>query len=122
MTYHEEGVLNGCLVHHGSEEVITDGKDHQLFQEAVAHHELLGCARNVPVVVQDAHARETSHLHLQGDVSAQVDVDLYFANRVGSHVVRATKHCLESLVSNLVDHCINLLYPIINYKTAVLFY
>ena len=68
-TYDEEGVLDRGLVVHGAEVVLTERQDHKLLEEAVAHHELLGGARNVAVIVEDAHASEASDLDLQGDVS-----------------------------------------------------
>ena len=43
-TYNEESVLNWCLVVHGAEVVLAERQDHQLLEEAIAHHELLGCA------------------------------------------------------------------------------
>ena len=51
MTYHEIGVLNGCLVIHWTEEVFTERQDHQLLKEAITEHELLCGARDVPIVV-----------------------------------------------------------------------
>lgn len=44
--------------------MITDRQNHDLLEEAITHHELLGSTRNVTVVVEDTHACETSDLHL----------------------------------------------------------
>ena len=104
-TYEEEGVLDGRAVVHGAEEVLLQGEDHQLLEEAVAHHELLGRARDVAVVVQHAHARETAHLHLERHVRGLVNVDHRLAGRVRARGHVGLEHRLERLVPDLVDHC-----------------
>ena len=48
--------------------MFTERQDHELLKEAISEHELLRGARDVAIVVQDAHACETSDLHLKGHV------------------------------------------------------
>ena len=84
--------------------MFAESQDHQLLEEAIAHHELLGGTGDVPVVVQDTHACETSDLHLEGHVLAQVNVDLGFASGVGTNVCCSEEGSGESLVPNLVNH------------------
>ena len=66
---------------------------------------MLRGTRNVPVVVQDAHAGEASDLDLKGDVRAQIHVDLRLLGWEGASVVRTSlpDRC-EALVSNLINH------------------
>ena len=47
-------------------------KNHKLFHESVAHHELLSSTRDVTVVMLDSHAGVTSDLHSEGDVLIKV--------------------------------------------------
>ena len=103
-TYDEEGVLDGGLVVHGAEVVLTERQDHKLLEEAVAHHELLGGARNVAVVVEDAHASEASDLDLQGDVIREVNSNLGLTGRIGPHICSAAESSLEALVTDFVNH------------------
>ena len=105
-TYHIEGVLNGSLVVHGAEEVFTERQDHKLLEEAITEHELLGGTGDVTVVVEDAHTCETGNLDLEGDVGAEIDVDLGLLGRVGTDVVGSVEHSVEALVSNLINHCV----------------
>lgn len=111
VTYQEEGILDGGLVVHGAEEVFFQGEDHELLEEAVSHHELFCGARNVSIVVHDAHAGESCDLHLKGHVRSQIDIDLDFASRVGSYVSSTGESSAEALVPNLVNH----FWQIINY-------
>lgn len=104
MTYHEESVLNGGPVAHGAEEVFLEGKDHQLLKEAVSHHKLFGGARDVAIVVQNAHACEARDLHLKCHMRGQVDVDLDFASWVSAHVGGPGEGSVEALVPDLVNH------------------
>ena len=85
MTYHVEGVLDWGVVVHGAEEVFAESEDHDLLEEAISHHELLGGTRDVTVVVEDAHTGESGDLHLKGHVSSQVDLDLCLASGVSTH-------------------------------------
>eukprot|EP00353_Schmidingerella_taraikaensis_P013931 CAMPEP_0185572314 /NCGR_PEP_ID=MMETSP0434-20130131/4270_1 /TAXON_ID=626734 ORGANISM="Favella taraikaensis, Strain Fe Narragansett Bay" /NCGR_SAMPLE_ID=MMETSP0434 /ASSEMBLY_ACC=CAM_ASM_000379 /LENGTH=221 /DNA_ID=CAMNT_0028188149 /DNA_START=247 /DNA_END=913 /DNA_ORIENTATION=- len=91
----EEGVLDGGLVVHGAEVVLADGQDHQLLEEAIAHHELLGGAGDVSVVVEDAHAGEASDLHLEGNVGGQIRVNHSLASGVRTHVASAGEDSAE---------------------------
>ena len=105
LTYHEVGVLDGSLVHHRAEEVFTDRQDHELLKEAISEHKLLRGARDITVVVQNTHARETSNLYLKGHVLAQIDVDLSLFCGEGSRIVcTLLPDGLEALVSNLINH------------------
>ena len=83
-------------------------QDHQLFEEAVAHHELLGGARNVPVVVQDPHACETGNVHLDCDVASHVDVSLCFTSWVSTDSLGSAP-VVKALVSNFVNHNYNII-------------
>ena len=58
-----------------AEELVSEGQDHKLLHKFVAHHELFGGARNVPVVVHDSHSCETSNLHLESEVVLHVNVN-----------------------------------------------
>ena len=121
MTYHEIGVLNGCLVVHWTEEVFTERQDHELLEEAITEHELLCGTRDVPIVVQNAHASETSDLNLQGDVSAQIHVHLrLFCSECTSVVRSSLPDRCKALVSNLINHVRRLI--INNYKYIKLYY
>ena len=103
-TYDEEGVLDGGLVVHGAEVVLAERQDHKLLEEAVAHHELLGGARDVAVIVEDAHASEASDLDLEGDVGRQINSNLGLTGRVGPHVRGAGESSSEALVTDFVNH------------------
>ena len=117
MTYHKVSVLDGGLVVHGAEVVLTESQDHQLLEEAVTHHELFGGTRDVPVVVEDTHTCETCDLHLQSHVLAQVNIDLGLARGVGTNICCSHEGGSETLVPNLVNHyskqllIINIYYP-----------
>ena len=104
LTYEEESVLDRSLVVHGAEVVLAERQDHQLLEEAIAHHELLGRTRNVSVVVEDAHAGEASDLYLEGDVGREVNVDLSLACGVGTNILSATEDSTEALVPDLINH------------------
>jgi hypothetical protein len=54
--YHVESVFNRGSVIEGSEEVLLNGQDHELFEEFVAHKELLRGSGDVSVVVEDSQA------------------------------------------------------------------
>lgn len=71
----EVSLFDGGAVAVGAEELVSEGQDHKLLHKFVAHHKLLGGARNVPVVVHDSHSRETSDLHLESEVVLHVDVN-----------------------------------------------
>lgn len=109
MTYHVVGVLDWGVVEHGAEEVLAEGQDHKLLEEAITHHELLRGARDVAVVVQNAHTSESGDLDLKGDVSGEVDFDLGLAGGVGTHVVSSRESGSERLVPNLINHCLQLI-------------
>lgn len=103
ITYNEEGALDGGTVVHGSEVVLTQLHNHELLKEAVAHEELLGRSGDVPVVVEDAHACEASHVHLQRDVLSHLHIDVGLARGVGTHRLRRAE-VVEAHVSNFVHH------------------
>ena len=63
-----EGLLDRGIVVHWSEEVFSDGQDHNFFKEAISHHELFCCTRDVSVVMEDSHCRVASDMRLQNDV------------------------------------------------------
>ena len=100
--------------------MFTERQDHELLEEAVSEHKLLSGTRDVTVVVQDAHARETRDLNLQRDVSAEIDVDLSLLCGVSTSVVSSSlPDGREALVSNLINHCSqfnNYKYQTINYQ------
>jgi hypothetical protein len=54
------------------EEVSLEVKNHKLFHESVAHHELLGSTRDITVVVLDSHAGVSSDLDSKSDVLIKV--------------------------------------------------
>ena len=116
ITYHVESVLDWSIVVHGAEEVFTEGEDHELLEETISHHELLSGARDVPVVVQNAHASESGDLNLEGNVRCEVDLDHRLARRVSTHVRRALESGTESLVPNLINHyCLQLIIITLNF-------
>ena len=84
--------------------MLTEGQDHKLFEELVTQHKLLGGTRDVPIVVEDAHASESSDLHLKGDVGAEIAVDHRLLGRVDTSVVSHAPRRSKSLVPNLVNH------------------
>jgi hypothetical protein len=98
-----ETVLNGRAVVHGSEVVLLDGQDHQLLENLVTHHELLGSTRNISVVVENSHTSETSDLDLNCDVTGQIGVDLGLLGGVHTGV-ECSSGVIETLVPNLEYH------------------
>ena len=87
--------------------MLAERQDHELLEEAISHHELLGGTADVAVVVKDAHACETTDLNLKGHVLAQIGVGLSLLGGEGTSVVRAhLPDRGEALVSNLIDHCL----------------
>ena len=104
-TYHEEGVFNRCVVEHRSEEVLSQLQHHKLFEEAIAHHELLGGTTDVAVVVHDAHSSETSDVHLKSDMLSHVNVDVCLLCWISTHCLSGTE-VIKALVPYFVDHFI----------------
>ena len=98
-----ETVLDGRSVVHRSEVVLLDRQDHQLLQDLVAHHELLGRTRDVSVVVKDSQAGETGDQHLNCDVSGQVSEDLSLLSGVHTGV-KGRCSVVETLVPDLENH------------------
>jgi hypothetical protein len=110
ITYHEEGVLDGGSVAHGAEEVFAERQDHELLKETITEHELLGGARNVSVVVHDAHACESGDLDLKGDMRRQIDVGLGLFSGEDAGVGSSCEGSTEGFVPNLIDHCLSINY------------
>ena len=81
-----ETVLNWRSVIHGSEVVFLDGKDHQLLENLISHHKLFACARDISVIVEDSHASVASDLHLNGNVTGEISMDLCFLSKMHSWV------------------------------------
>ena len=77
MAYHEEGVLNGGFVAHRGHVVLLELEDHHLFEELVAHQELLGGTRDVPVVVHDAQSCEVCQELVHPDCSKDMPEGWY---------------------------------------------
>ena len=88
---------------HWSKEVFPNGQNHNFFQETISHHELLGGARDVSVVVKNSHGRVASDVGLKDDVRSQVDIDLCLLGWEGSDRLGSTK-VIEALVSDFVYH------------------
>ena len=84
--------------------MLADRQDHKLLEETIAHHELLGGAGDVAVVVQEAHASEASDLDLESHMRGQIDSDLSLARRVSTHVTSTAESSAEALVPDLVNH------------------
>jgi len=84
-TYQVPVVLNRSLVVHGAEEVLAEGQNHELLKEAVTHHELLGCTRNVAVVVENAHTGVTGNVNLQSNVCGHIEVSVDRLGGVDAH-------------------------------------
>lgn len=86
--------------------MLAKGQDHELLEEAITHHELLRGTGDVSIVVQNAHASESGDLDLEGDVGGEVDLNLGLAGGVGTDVVSSRESGSESLVPNLINHCL----------------
>ena len=100
-----ETVLNGRSVIHGSEVVFLDSKDHQLFENLISHHKLFACARDISVVVQDSHAGVASDLHLNGNITGEISMDLCFLRGMHSRV-KSGGSVVKALVPDLINHII----------------
>ncbi len=98
-----ERALDGRLVAHGAEEVLFERENGGHFEEFVAHQELLAGAGDVSVVVQDPHAAELGHMHLQGHVPRELVLGLRLSGQVHSRV-HGRGEVVEALVSDMVDH------------------
>ena len=83
--------------------MLLDGKDHQLFKDLVTHEELLRSTGNVSVVVHDSHASESGNVHLHGDVSGQISMNLGLLAGMNSRS-QGSNSIVKTLVSDLVDH------------------
>ena len=104
-TYQEEGLLDGGLVVHWSEEVFPNGQNHNFFEEAISHHELLGSTRDVSIVVENSHGWVASNVGLEDDVRSQVDIDLCLFGWESSDRLGGAK-VIEALVSDFVYHSV----------------
>ena len=98
-----ERVFNWRGVVHGSEEVVLGGEDNDLFKKAVAHQELLSSSGDVSVTVLNSHARESGLLHLKGNSSGHVDVDLSLLRGMNTRVGGGGED-VEAFVSDFIDH------------------
>ena len=82
---------------------MLEGKDDGLFEELVAHKELLGSTRNVSIAVLDSHTGESSLLDLHSDVLGEVEHGLNLLGRMNSRVGGGSED-VEALVTDLVNH------------------
>ena len=83
--------------------MVSQLEDHQLLEEAVAHHKLLAGTRNVSVVMQQSHTSEARDVHLQGHVSLDVEGSLSLPRWVGTRGHLRVKD-VEGLVPNFINH------------------
>jgi len=74
-----------------------------LLEEAVAHHELLGSATDVAVVVQNAHASEPGNVDLESNVLGHVNVNVGFLRGVGTRGLGSAE-VIEAFVSDFINH------------------
>ena len=84
-TYQVPVVLNRSLIVHGAEEVVAERQNHELFKEAITHHELFSGTGNVAVVVKNTHAGVSGNVHLESDVCAHVEISVDRLGRVNAH-------------------------------------
>ena len=78
-------------------------ENHEVLKHGVAHHELLGGAADVAVVVQETHTGVTGAVHLEGDVELHVEVGVDAAGGVEASG-RGVGEVVETLVSDFVNH------------------
>ena len=74
-----------------------------MFEEAIAHHELLGGTTDVAVVVHDAHSSEASDVHLKSDMLSHVNVDVGLLCRISTYCLSGAE-VIKALVPNFVNH------------------
>ena len=65
--------------------MLPEAKNHDLFEVFVAHHELLGGAGNVAIVVENAHAGVSGDVHLESDVGSHIEVGVDSLGRIDTH-------------------------------------
>ena len=102
-----EGVLDGRLVVHRSEEVVLQCQDADLLQHLITHHELLGGSGDVPIAVLNSHSGESSLLDLESDTPGKVHGNLGLLSGVDSGVSGSSED-VKSLVSNLIHHFVTI--------------
>ena len=88
--------------------MLFDAKDHKTLHEAVTHEELLGCSRNVSVVVQDSKTRVARNLGLERNLVTHVTLKLgLLVVEDALRVCTAAERSCEALVTDFIDHFIN---------------
>ncbi len=75
------------------------------------YQELLGGSGDISVVVEDSHASISGDMHLHGDLSAQISLDLCLLGWMHSWVESGSSF-IEALISDFIDHLllINIYY------------
>jgi hypothetical protein len=84
-----------------------------LFQESVAHQELLGGTTDVSIAMLDSHTGESSLLNLKGNASSKVEGNLGLLGWMNTWVHGSCED-IETLVSDFVDHFIFVIGKLIN--------
>lgn len=83
--------------------MLFNSQNHYLFVDFISHEELLGGSRDVSVVVEDSHAVVSGDVHLHGDVSAEIGMNLGLFSWEDSRV-NSGSCIVKALVSDFIDH------------------
>ena len=74
-----------------------------MLKEAIAHHELLGGATDVAIVVHNAHASESSDVNLESNVLSHIHINVSLLCWVSTHCLGSAE-VIETLVSDFINH------------------